>query len=129
LGVLDGRKKAQLVAKGFSQVEGIDYDEIFSPVVHFKSVRILFSIAALENWYISALDIKTAFLYGQLDEEIYMEQSDGFKVKGQESKVLHLCQAIYRLKQALLAWWKELDKSVKQLDFTRLYADAGIFDC
>ena len=64
----DGRKKARLVAKGFSQVEGIDYDEIFSPVVRFETVCILFALAALKNWHISALDIKTAFLYEQLDK-------------------------------------------------------------
>jgi hypothetical protein len=125
----DGRKKARLVAKGFSQVEGIDYDEIFSPVVRFETVRMILATAALENWFISALDVKTAFLYGQLDEEIYMEQPEGFKVKGQEGKVLRLRRAIYGLKQAALAWWKELDQSVKQLGFKRLYADAGLFVC
>jgi hypothetical protein len=125
----DGRKRARLVAKGFSQVEGLDYDEIFSPVVRFESVRLLFALAALENWHMTALDVKTAFLYGQLDEEIYMEQPEGFKVKGQEFKVLRLRRAIYGLKQASLAWWKELDKSVQKLGFKRLYADAGIFVC
>jgi transposase InsO family protein len=123
----DGRKRARLVAKGFSQVEGLEYDEIFSPVVRFESVRLLFALAALENWHMTALDVKTAFLYGQLDEEIYMEQPEGFKVKGQEFKVLRLRRAIYGLKQASLAWWKELDKSVRKLGFKRLYADAGIF--
>jgi len=111
----DGRKKARLVAKGFSQVEGVDYNEIFSPVVRFETVRMMLATAALENWNVSALDIKTAFLYGQLDEEIYMEQPEGFKHKGQEHKVLLLRRAIYGLKQAALAWWKELDQSVKQL--------------
>jgi hypothetical protein len=125
----DGRKRARLVAKGFSQVEGIDYDEIFSPVVRYETVRMLFATAALENWYISALDVKTAFLYGKLDEEIYMEQPEGFKVKGQEDKVLRLRRALYGLKQAALAWWKELDQSVQQLGFKRLYADAGLFVC
>ena len=123
----DGRKRARLVAKGFSQIEGMDYDEIFSPVVRFETVRMLFAMAALEKWHITALDVKTAFLYGQLDEEIYMEQPEGFKVKGQEGKVLRLRRAIYGLKQAALAWWKELDQSLKRLGFTRLYADAGLF--
>jgi len=103
----DGHKRAQLVAKDFSQVEGLDYDEIFSPVVRFESVCLLFAfLAALENWHMTTLDVKTAFLYGQLDEEIYMEQPEGFKVKGQEFKVLCLHHAIYGLKQASLAWWK-----------------------
>ena len=125
----DGRKKARLVAKGFSQVEGIDFDEIFSPVVRFETVRLMFALSALEGWTISALDVKSAFLYGQLDEEIYMEQPEGFKVKGQETKVLRLRRAIYGLKQAALAWWRELVKSVEELGFKRLYSDAGIFIC
>jgi hypothetical protein len=58
---------------------------IFSPVVRFELVHMLFAIVALEKWHISALDVKTAFLYGQLDEEIYVEQPEGFKVKGQEN--------------------------------------------
>jgi len=86
----DGRKKARLVAKGFSQVEGIDYDEVFSPVVRFETVCIMFALATLNNWHISGLNVKTAFLYGKLDEEIYMEQPEGFKIKGQECKVLCL---------------------------------------
>lgn len=115
------------MAKGFSQVEGLDYDEIFSPVVRFESVRTILALAALEGWVIEALDVKTAFLYGELDEEIYMEQPPGFHVKGQERKVLRLRKAIYGLKQASRAWWKQLDKSLQDLGFKRLYADAGIF--
>jgi len=94
----DDRKRAWLVGKGFSQVEGVDYNEIFSPVVRFESVCLLFALAALENWHMTTLDVKTAFLYEQLDEEIYMEQSEDFKVKGQEFKVLRLHHTIYKLK-------------------------------
>jgi hypothetical protein len=125
----DGRKKARLVAKGFSQVEGIDYDEIFSPVVRFETVCIMFALATLNNWHISGLYVKTGFLYGKLDEEIYMEQPEGFKIKGQEHKVLRLHRAIYGLKQAALAWWREFANSLKEMGFKRLYSDAGIFIC
>jgi len=123
----DGCKKARLVAKGFSQIEGLDFDEIFSPVVRFESVRTIIALAALEKWKIEALDVKSAFLYGTLDEELYMEQPQGFKVPGKEHKVLRLRKAIYGLKQAAHAWWHELDKSLKALGFSHLYADAGIF--
>jgi hypothetical protein len=123
----DGRKKARLVAKGFSQVEGIYYDTIFSPVVQFEMVRLMIVLATLKNWHITGLDIKTAFLYGELDEELYMEQPEGFKVKGQEGKVLRLKRAIYGLKQAALAWWKALDKSMGELGFICLHSDSGIF--
>jgi hypothetical protein len=123
----DGRKRARLVAKGFSQIEGIDYNELFSPVVRYESVRLLLALAALEQWHMQAVDVKTAFLYGKLDEEIYMQQPQGFLVKGKEKLVWRLTRALYGLKQAALAWWKELDASMKQMGFTRLRSDAGIF--
>ena len=87
----NGHKKARLVAKGFSQVKGIDFNQIFSLVVQYKSVHVLLVVAALEQWYIEGLNIKSAFLYRHLDEEIYMEQPKGFKIHGQERKVLCLC--------------------------------------
>jgi hypothetical protein len=125
----DGRKKARLVAKGFSQVEGIDYDEIFSPVVRFETVWMMIVLATLKDWHISGLDIKTAFLYGDLDEELYMEQPEGFKVPGHKNKnkVMHLKKAIYGLKQAALAWWKVLDGSMAKIGCTQLVSDSGIF--
>ena len=86
----DGQKKARLVAKGFSQVEGIDYDEIFSPVVRYETVQMMLTLTALKDWHISGLDVKTAFLYGELNEELYMEQPEGFKLPGQENKVMRL---------------------------------------
>ena len=69
----DGRKRACLIAKGFSQVEGKDFDQIFSPVVRFETVRLILALAALEGWFLSGLDIRNAYLYGELEEEIYME--------------------------------------------------------
>ena len=75
----------------------------------------------------TSLDVKNAFLYGKLDKEIYMEQPEGFKIKGQENKVLCLNRALYRLKQAALSWWKELARSMKKLGFKRLSSDAGLF--
>ena len=65
----------------------------------------MLALSALEDWYIEALDVKTAFLYGKLDEKIYMHQPEGFKLKGQEHKVLRLHRALYGLKQVTLSWW------------------------
>ena len=123
----DARKRARLVAKGFSQIEGVDYDEIFSPVVRYETVRIAFALAALENMHMTGFDVKAAFLYGKLDEEIYMKQPEGFISKGKEQSVMLLQKALYGLKQAALAWWKELETFMKTQGFNHAYSDAGIF--
>ena len=73
--------------KGFSQVEGIDYNKLFSPVVCYETVQML-ALAAFKGWNMEALNVKSAYLYGKLDKEIYMEQPKGFKVPGKEFKVL-----------------------------------------
>ena len=83
----DGCYQSHLVAKGFSQVKGIDFDELFSPVVRYETARLLLAVAALEDLDIQSVDVKTAYLYGDLDEEIYMEQPEGFKLPGKENKV------------------------------------------
>ena len=90
--------KARLVAKGYNQKEGFDYEETFSLVAMIKSIRILLSIAAHKDYEIWQMDIKTAFLNGSLDETIYMVQSEGFIVKGQEKEVFKLQKSIYGLK-------------------------------
>ena len=86
----DGQKKARLVAQGYSQAEGVDFNELFSPVVRFESVRIIFTLAALNGWYMTRVDVRMAYLYGKLDEEIYMRQPEGFVTTGQENKVIRL---------------------------------------
>ena len=80
----------------------MDFEETFSLVARFKTVRLLLSIAVLEDWDIEVLDVRMTFLFGELDEEIYMEQPEGFIKKGQEKKVCRLLKAIYGLKQAAL---------------------------
>jgi Reverse transcriptase (RNA-dependent DNA polymerase) len=125
----DSRKKARLVAQGFLQVEGIDFNELFSPVVRFESVQLILALSALEDYYCVGVDIHNAYLYGKLDEEIYMRQPEGFKARGQENKVIHLQCARYGLKQAGLAWWKELNSSMNELGFKCLVSDAGLFVC
>jgi len=123
----DGRKKAQFIAKGFTQVFRIDYEETFSPVARFETFRLLIALAALHDWEIEALDVKTAFFFGELDEEIYLEQPEGFVVKGQENKVCRLRKAIYGLKQAALQWNKQLHKSLLEMGFLRCKSDPGTY--
>jgi ATP-binding cassette subfamily B (MDR/TAP) protein 1 len=98
----DGSKryKARLVVKGFQQKEGIDYTEIFSPVVKLTTIRLMLSIVATKGLYLEQLDVKTAFLHGDLEEEIYMQQPEGFVEKGNEEMVCRLMKSLYGLKQA-----------------------------
>jgi Reverse transcriptase (RNA-dependent DNA polymerase) len=109
------------------QIPGIDYDETFSPVARFESLRLLLALAALEDWEIHQMDVKSAFLNGVLDEEIYMEQPQGFISTGQETKVCHLKKAIYGLKQASRAWNLQFHGVLSELGFTRTFADAGVY--
>ena len=107
-----------MVAKGITQVYGIDFKETFSLVVQFQTVRILLALAVLEGWDIESLNVKTAYLYGKLDEEIYIDQPEGYIKKGQEKRVCHLLKSLYELRQLVLQWNKELHKSFLDLGFT-----------
>ncbi|KAH9753635.1 hypothetical protein KPL71_015142 [Citrus sinensis] len=117
---VDGRVetfKARLVAKGFTQKKGIDYEETFSPVAMLKSIRILLSIAAVLDYEIWQMDVKTAFLNGHLEENIYMQQPDGFIQKGQQHMVCKLQRSIYGLKQASRSWNIRFDQAIKSFGF------------
>ena len=92
------------MAKRYTQKEGTDYEETFSLVAMLKSIRILLSIAAHYNFEIWQMDVKTAFLNGNLEEEIYMMQPKGFIAKKQEHMVCKLKRFIYGLKQAFRSW-------------------------
>jgi hypothetical protein len=102
---------------GFSQIERVDFDQIFSPVVCYETVRLICILAALKKWHMSALNVCNAYLYGKLSEKIYMEQPESYKASGKEHKVLRLHKALYGLKQAGLTWWRMLDRSMKNLGF------------
>jgi hypothetical protein len=92
------KHKARLVAHGFVQREGIDFDDTFAPVARMEFVRLLFPLAAQEGWCVHHMDIKSAFLNGDLKEEVYVHQLSGFAISGKEGKVLHLRKALYGLR-------------------------------
>lgn len=112
------RYKGRVVAKGYAQREGIDYQEVFSPVVRHISICIMLSLVVYEDLELEQMDVRTAFLHGNLDEEIFMEQPDGFE-QGGKDKVCLLKKSLYGLKQAPRQWNKRFDKFMKDQNFKR----------
>ncbi|KAF0926070.1 hypothetical protein E2562_021786 [Oryza meyeriana var. granulata] len=106
------KHKARLVAKGYVQQPGVDFDEVFAPVARIESVHLLLALAAQEGWPVHHMDVKSAFLNGELIEEVYVRQPPGFTVAGHEDKVLHLDKALYGLRQAPRAWNAKLDETL-----------------
>ena len=88
------------MVKGFVQRKGIDFDEFFSPDVKMTSIRTILSLLAAEDLHLKKLDVNTKFLHGDLEEEIYMQQPQGYEVKGKEKLVCKLKKSLYGLKQA-----------------------------
>ena len=117
---VDGRVerfKARLVAKGYAQKYGIDYDEIFSPVVRFSSIRLLLAFAVQHDFLIHQMDLETAFLNAKLDEEIYMQQPEGYVKPGEEPLACKLEKSLYGLKQSSRCWSKAFKESVRKAWF------------
>ncbi|CAH9124278.1 unnamed protein product [Cuscuta epithymum] len=121
----DGSKryKARLVVKGFQQKKGVDYNEIFSPVVKMTTIRLILGIVAAENLHLEQLDVKTAFLHGDLEEDIYMAQPAGFPVSGKEKMVCKLKKSLYGLKQAPRQWYLKFDSFMQRNGYTRCKMD------
>jgi hypothetical protein len=110
--------KAWFVAKGFSQKEGVDYNETFSPVARYTSIGVVISIAAKMGWKIHQMDVKTTFLNGIIEEEVYIEQPKGFEVQGRDSHVCRLKRTLYRLKQAPRVWNSRIGSYLQWMAFT-----------
>src|ERR1700742_1119859 len=122
------RYKARLVAKGYSQQQGIDYDETFAPVAKFTSIRALLSIGATLNLEIHQMDVKTAFLNGDLDEEIYMMVPEGIDQSELSPRaVCKLNRSLYGLKQSPRIWNQKIDNYLSQSNFTKLQSDHSIY--
>ena len=120
------RYKARIVAKGFQQIPGLDYDETFAPVAKLVSIRAILSIAAIEDWEIDQVDFTQAFTNGDLEEDVYMKQPEGFHEGGPEM-VCHLKRALYGLKQAPRQWYKKMDALLLSLGFLRSEVDHCLY--
>jgi transposase InsO family protein len=113
------KHKARLVAKGYVQEQGVDFEEVFAPVARMESVRLIIALAAQESWKLHHMDVKSAFLNGELEEEVYVRQPPGFVKRGEEHKVLKLHKALYGLRQAPRAWNIKLDRTLISLGFEK----------
>ena len=125
--ILQPQFKARLVVKGFNQRKGIDFDGIFSPVVKMTSIRTVLGLAASLNLEIEQMDVKTTFLHGDLKEEIYMEQPEGFVVKGKEDNVCKLKKSLYGLKQAPRQWYKKFESVMGEEGYKKTTSNHCVF--
>ena len=121
----NGKYKAQLVARGFEQTEGINYSETFSPFASYSSIRLIISIAASRKMKLMTFDVKTAFLHDDLEEEIYMCQPEGFE--DGTSRVCKLLKSLYGLKQSPKKWNEKFTKFLEVLEFENTDDDPCIF--
>ena len=121
------RYKARLVAQGFLQRAGQDYDETFCPVVRFESIRSILAMAAQKGLIVHQMDVTSAFLNGNLDEEVYMAQPEGFEVKGKEHLVCRLKRSLYGLKQAPRCWNATLNNQLIKMGFVQTDSDPCVY--
>ncbi|THH07313.1 hypothetical protein EW145_g3454 [Phellinidium pouzarii] len=121
------RYKARLVAKGFSQCPGLEFSQVFAPTAKWAALRAILALAALEDLELYSIDISTAFLNGDLDHDVYMDQPEGFEEYYGAGFVLKLVKAIYGLKQAGRQWHKKLDSVLKGMGFTLVRCDNSIW--
>jgi hypothetical protein len=121
------RNKARLVAQGYNQQEGIDYDETFAPVARLESIRILLAYACAHNFKLFQMDVKSAFLNGVINEEVYVAQPPGFINFEKPNHVYKLKKAFYGLKQAPKAWYDRLKTFLVDHKYTMGLVDNTLF--
>ena len=121
--------KARFVARGFSQQEGIDYEEKFSPTASYTTICSLVSLAASMGWNIHQMDVKSVVINEYLQEYVYMTQPLGFEIEGQEHKVCKLIKALYGLKQVPRSWYAKMDKYLWEVGFQQSESDDTLYVC
>ncbi|KAL4385296.1 hypothetical protein GQ457_15G029610 [Hibiscus cannabinus] len=121
------KHKARLVVKGYAQIGGVDYGDTFAPVARLDTIKLLIAIAGQLGWNVFHLDVKSAFLNGELEEDIYVCQPEGFVVPGKEHQVYKLKRALYGLKQAPRAWYYRIDSYFQKLGYQRCVNEATLY--
>jgi hypothetical protein len=121
------RNKARLVCKGYAQIEGIDFEETFAPIARMEEIHFLLAYACSKNVKVYHMDIKSSFLNGELEEEVYIEQPKGFQLSENTNYVCKLKKALYGLKQVPRAWYSRLDKYLWQVGFRKGSADNNLY--
>lgn len=119
--------KARLVVWGYTQEYGVDYKEVFAPVARMETIRLVIAVAAHHGWSIYQLDVKSAFLHGELTEDVFVEQPQGFEKKGEEGKVYKLNRALYGLKQAPRAWYSRIESYFLSHGFEKCEYEPTLF--
>lgn len=123
----DGRFKVRLVAKGYSQEPGTDFNETFAPVAKFTTLRVILALVAENDWELHSMDVKTAFLNGELEEEIFMEYPEGVEEKPEPGYACRLLKAIYGLRQSPRAWYQKINTFFTNHDFHRSTQDYSLY--
>jgi len=121
------KHKARFVARSFSHVEGINYNETFSLVARYSSIRSMLALSAQMGWKIHQMDVKTVFLNGKIKEEVYIEQLESFETFDHELHVCQLKRDLYGLKQAPRAWYTKIDSYFTGLGFTKSEVDVNLY--
>ena len=119
--------KARLVVKGFQQIMGVNCFETFSPVIKLATVRVVLSLAVMSNWKIRQVDVNNAFLNGELSEEVFMDQPEGFIIAEKPDYVCKLHKSLYGLKQPPRAWYDKLKRCLLQWGFTNSSSHTSLF--
>ncbi|KAK9122098.1 hypothetical protein Syun_019715 [Stephania yunnanensis] len=121
------KHKARLVVQGYAQIDGVDFSDTFALVARLDTIKLLLAIAAQKGWKAYQLDVKFAFLNGLLEEEIYVDQPEGFAIKGHEDEVDLLKKALYGPKQAPRAWYSRIDEHLMKLGFKKSPSEATLY--
>jgi hypothetical protein len=119
--------KAIFLARGFSQIEGVDYDDTFAPLARYTSIRSIIALVSSMGWKVHQMDVKTTFLNGEIEEEVYIEQPEGSVIHNEKSHVCRLKKALYGLKQAPCAWYEKMDGFMMSFGFNKSAADPNLY--